>query len=73
MSEPLVSKGKIEFYVCGAGGRKLITRFDKDATPRNKDYEKLRRGFVVKFERLLDEEKRYRVEKETIVSLSPTR
>jgi hypothetical protein len=67
VSEPLASKGKREFYVCGAEGRKLMMRLDKDATPLNKAYEKLRRGHVVRFERLTDEGKRYKVEKETAV------
>jgi ribosomal protein RSM22 (predicted rRNA methylase) len=69
VSEPLVSKGKVEFYVCGAGGRKLIMRLDKDATTLNKDYEKLRRGYLVTFERLVDEKRRYKVEKDTTLSV----
>jgi hypothetical protein len=73
VSEPLASKGKMEFYVCGAEGRKLMMRLDKDASPLNDDYEKLRRGNVVRFERLTDEGKRYKVEKETTVSLSSAR
>jgi ribosomal protein RSM22 (predicted rRNA methylase) len=70
VSEPLASKGKMEFYVCGAEGRKLMTRLDKDATTQNKDFEKLRRGNVVVFERLTDEGKRYKVGKETALSVS---
>jgi len=70
VSEPLVTKGKVEFYICGNGGRKLITRLDRDASALNSDYEKLRRGFVATFERLIDEGKRYKVEKDTAVSLS---
>jgi ribosomal protein RSM22 (predicted rRNA methylase) len=69
VSEPLVSKGKVEFYICGAGGRKLIIRLDRDATSLNKDYEKLRRGSLVTFERLVDEKKRYKVEKDTTLSV----
>ncbi|HEY6011787.1 MAG TPA: small ribosomal subunit Rsm22 family protein [Nitrospirota bacterium] len=73
VSEPLVSKGKIEFYVCGANGRKLLMRLDRDAAPLNRDYEKLERGSLVSFERLTDEEKRYKVGKETAVSLFAVR
>jgi ribosomal protein RSM22 (predicted rRNA methylase) len=69
VSEPLVSKGKVEFYVCGAGGRKLIMRLDKDATTLNKDYEKLRRSCLVTFERLVDEKRRYKVTKDTTLSV----
>jgi ribosomal protein RSM22 (predicted rRNA methylase) len=68
VSEPLVSKGKREFYVCGAAGRRLVTRLDKDATPGNESYETLKRGDGVRFELLIDEGKRFKVGKETAVS-----
>lgn len=70
VSEPLVSKGKVEFYLCGAGERKLITRLDKDRTERNRVFEMLKRGDVVGFEQLLDERKRLKVVKETVVKLA---
>ncbi len=67
VSEPLVSKGKMEFYVCGRSGRRLVTRLDKDSTSGNRAFETLRRGAVVGFERIIDEGKRLRVGKETSV------
>jgi hypothetical protein len=67
VSEPLVSKGKAEYFVCGAAGRKLITRLDKDASPQNQAYSELRRGDVVSFDDLRDEGKRFKVEKGTRV------
>ena len=67
VSEPLVSKGKAEYYVCGAAGRKLITRLDKDRSPENQAYSGLQRGDIVVFEDLRDEGKRFRVEKGTRV------
>ena len=67
MSEPLVSKGKAEYYVCGVAGRKLITRLDKDRSPQNHAYSGLRRGDIVVFEGLRDEGKRFKVEKGTRV------
>jgi len=67
VSEPLVSKGKVEYYVCGAAGRKLITRLDKDASPQNQAYSGLQRGDIVVFEGLRDEGKRFKAEKETRV------
>ncbi len=71
VSEPLASKGKLEYYLCGFGGRRLITRLDKDATSHNHAFEKLRRGEVVVFKDLTDEGKRYKLEKDTIVSPFP--
>ncbi len=68
VSEPLVSKGKVEFYLCGAGERKLVTRLDKDRTAQNRTFGNLKRGDLVSFEQLLDEQKRFKVVKETIVT-----
>lgn len=44
VSEPLVTKGKMEFYLCGLHGRKLVTRLDKDRSALNVYFEKLNRG-----------------------------
>jgi ribosomal protein RSM22 (predicted rRNA methylase) len=67
VSEPLVTKGKIEFFVCGSDGRRRITRFDKDRSAINQSFEKMRRGTVVRFDRLLDEGKRLNVGRATAV------
>ena len=67
VSEPLVSKGKREFYLCGLAGRRLVTRLDKDKTPDNEAFGAMMRGDVVRFEGLLDEVKRYKVGKDTTV------
>ena len=67
VSEPLVSKGKIEFYLCGEAGRRLITRLDKDLTARNRRFGGLQRGDVVSLEQFIDEGKRYKVGRETRV------
>jgi ribosomal protein RSM22 (predicted rRNA methylase) len=68
VSEPLVSKGKREFYVCGAAGRRLVTRLDKDATPGNEPFGSLQRGNVVDFEGWIDEGTRFKVVKATVVT-----
>lgn len=65
VSEPLVTKGKMEFYICGAKGRKLATRLDKDRTEANRSFEVLKRGAIFGFERLIEEGKRYKVEPAT--------
>lgn len=65
VSEPLVSKGKTEFYICGEPGRRLVARLDKDANAQNESLGKLQRGDIISFERLIDEGKRYKVGKET--------
>ena len=69
VSEPLVSKGKVEFYLCRAGERKLVIRQDKDATPGNRVLTDMKRGAVVRFEKLMDEGKRFKVGKDTTVLL----
>ncbi len=68
VSEPLVSKGKIEFYLCGAGAGKLVMRQDKDATPGNEPFGPLQRGDLVSFEGLIDEGTRFKVVKATAVT-----
>ena len=65
VSEPLVTKGKMEFYICGAGDRKLVTRLDKDRTAANQFFEVLKRGAIVGFERMIDEGTRYKIEPTT--------
>ncbi|HUJ17423.1 MAG TPA: small ribosomal subunit Rsm22 family protein [Nitrospirota bacterium] len=67
VSEPLITKGKIEFYLCGLEGRKLVTRLDKDRSPLNVHFEKLSRGAIVSFERLRNEGTRFKVEQLTEV------
>jgi ribosomal protein RSM22 (predicted rRNA methylase) len=72
VSEPLVSKGKVEFYLCGKGGRRLITRLDKDKSPANDAFSALKRGNIVSFQKLRDEGKRYKVGKDTVVTAKNT-
>ena len=68
VSEPLISKGKLEFYICGTGGRRLIVRLDKDSSMTNKPFETLRRGDIVSFEHTADEGKRLKLTKDTTVT-----
>lgn len=69
VSEPIVTKGKMEFYLCGNEGRRLATRLDKDASPANARFEHLQRGDVVRVGGLVVEEKRFRITKESLVEL----
>jgi len=69
VSEPLISKGKMEFYVCGRRGRRLIARLDKDKTPLNENFERLRRGDIFHFKGVIDTGNRLRVEKDSSISL----
>jgi ribosomal protein RSM22 (predicted rRNA methylase) len=67
VSDLLISKGKTELYLCGESGRSLAVRLDKDAAPENEVFEKLRRGDIACFERLIDEGKRLKIGKETAI------
>jgi ribosomal protein RSM22 (predicted rRNA methylase) len=73
VSDPLVSKGKKEFHICGPGGRRLIVRLDKDKAPSNEPFENMRRGDIVGFERVTDDRKRFKAEKETRVTIKSGR
>lgn len=69
VSEPLVSKGKMEFYVCGREGRRLVTRLNKDHSGANKTFEELKRWDIVQFTGIADKSGRMRVLKESGVTL----
>ncbi len=69
VSEPLVSKGKMEFYVCGREGRRLVTRLNKDHSVSNEPFEKLKRWDIVQFTGIADEAGRLRILKESQVTL----
>ncbi|MDO8445959.1 MAG: small ribosomal subunit Rsm22 family protein [Deltaproteobacteria bacterium] len=69
VSEPLISKGKMEFYVCGKEGRRLIARLDKDKTNLNGTFDDLRRGDVVRLKGVVDTRKRLKVGKDSSISL----
>ena len=67
VSEPLPSKGKLEFYVCGQGGRKIAMRLDRDRSAGNAAFDTLGRGSLVAFEETRDQGERFRVLKESAV------
>lgn len=67
VSDPLATKGKTEYYICGTGGRLLIVLLDKDRAPINDSFNDLLRGDIVCFDGLVDEGKRLRVTKGTVV------
>src|SRR3990170_1701673 len=69
VSEPLVSKGKMEFYVCGREGRRLVTRLNKYRSEANEPFEKLKRWDIVQFTGIADEAGRLRILKESGVIL----
>jgi ribosomal protein RSM22 (predicted rRNA methylase) len=71
VSEPLISKGKRELFLCGREGRRIAARLDKDAVPGNKAFDSLLRGDVVNFSGLVIEEKRFMITKDTQVSPLP--
>jgi len=67
VSEPLVSKGKRELYLCGREGRRRAMRLDKDAAPGNRPFDQLLRGDVVRCEGMAVEERLFRITKGTQV------
>ena len=67
--EPLISKGKMEFYVCGREGRRLVTRLNKDRSVTNEPFEKLKRWDIVQFSGIADEAGGLRILKESQVTL----
>jgi ribosomal protein RSM22 (predicted rRNA methylase) len=47
VSDPLVEKGRLRLFVCGADGRHELTRLDRMASSANADFARLGRGDVV--------------------------
>jgi ribosomal protein RSM22 (predicted rRNA methylase) len=68
VSEPLITKGKSEFFFCGAQGRRLVTRLDKDTMPGNEAFGSLQRGDIVRLTGAMDEKNRFKISKETGVT-----
>lgn len=48
VSRPLVTKGKRELELCGAGGLSRVVRLDRDATPANTAYGAAGRGAILR-------------------------
>ena len=69
VSEPLISKGKIEFYVCGSIGRRLIVRLDKNRSGLNKAFEGMKRGNIVILKGFINEGNRLKVSIETDIQI----
>jgi ribosomal protein RSM22 (predicted rRNA methylase) len=69
VSEPLVSKGKRELYLCGQQGRKLAMLLDKDVVPGNEAFSQLLRGDVVHVADMDIEDKRFKIRKQTVVAV----
>ena len=67
VSEPLRSKGKIEFYLCGREGRFLAARLDKDTAPPNEEFGILQRGDVVRLEGAVRTSQRIKIGRDTQV------
>lgn len=70
VSEPLISKGKIEYYLCGPGGRRLAVRLNRDMSTLNESFSSLQRGNIVSFQNLIDEGKRLRIWNDTAVNIA---
>ncbi len=69
VSEPIVTKGKTELYLCGPGGRKQAMRLDRDRSGANDAFGRVERGTIVRVRGLVDEEKRSCVTRETEVDI----
>ncbi len=69
VSEPIVTKGKRELFLCGNGGRVRTVRLDKDADQGNAAFSGLARGSIVRLEGAFPEPGRVKVVRGTIVEI----
>lgn len=68
VSQTLASKGKREWFACGAAGRVRVTRLDRHASPANAGFGKAQRGDVVRLPVLADGSLDARITADTEVS-----
>jgi ribosomal protein RSM22 (predicted rRNA methylase) len=50
VSDPMKDKGRLRLFVCGAIGRTLVTRLDRDRSPNNQAFDRLERGDLLRIE-----------------------
>ena len=50
VSDPMKDKGRLRLFVCGARGRALVTRLDRDRGPANQALDGLGRGDLVRID-----------------------
>jgi ribosomal protein RSM22 (predicted rRNA methylase) len=50
VSDPMKDKGRLRLFCCGPAGRLLLTRLDRDRSPRNQLLDELERGDVIRIE-----------------------
>ena len=67
VSDPLVSKGKLELFLCGPGGRLRAVRLNRDRSPGNRPFQQLRRGHLAWLGQHALEGGRIRIGRETEV------
>ena len=67
VSDPLVSKGKLELFLCGPGGRLRAVRLNRDRSPGNRPFQRLRRGHLAWLESYEVEGGRIRIGRATEV------
>jgi ribosomal protein RSM22 (predicted rRNA methylase) len=48
VSDPMKDKGRLRLFLCGAIGRVLVTRLDRDRAPQNQAFERIARGDLVR-------------------------
>jgi ribosomal protein RSM22 (predicted rRNA methylase) len=50
VSDPMKDKGRLRLFVCGAIGRALVTRLDRDRSEANHAFDRLERGDLVRLD-----------------------
>jgi ribosomal protein RSM22 (predicted rRNA methylase) len=67
VSDPMKDKGRLRLFVCGAGGRALVTRLDRDSSPANQAFERLQRGDLVRLDNPVSRPDGLRCTRDTVV------
>jgi len=72
VSDPMKDKGRLRFFACGARGRVLITRLDRDRSPSNQALGEIERGAVIRIEGALEQADGLRCTRETAIRRVPS-
>ncbi len=69
VSDPLKDKGRLRFFVCGAAGRFVLMRLDRDRSAANQALDRARRGDIMVLPNALVRDDRIRIAADSTVGI----
>ncbi|MGA7745002.1 MAG: small ribosomal subunit Rsm22 family protein [Polyangia bacterium] len=69
VSDPIKDKGRLRFFICGATGRFVLMRLDRDRCPANQALDRARRGDILVLPNATVRDDGFRVVADSVVEL----